>query len=179
MAQAKNQTSLGSQTQLGKKPWTRIDRVQFDMFTLRHSNINHLIAQAQLGNLLQYNIYGDSAYCALGKSHLRARHNYAVNTIRENLENKALSSCREIIEWDYGNVGTMFPLVDYKTVLKLVNMPVKHMYLTAMILRNAFNTMNPGQTSQYFNLPPPSLEDWLTQGPAARPNIEAVISVDD
>jgi hypothetical protein len=30
LAQAKNQTSLGSQTQLGKKPWTRIDRVQFE-----------------------------------------------------------------------------------------------------------------------------------------------------
>jgi len=48
-----------------------------------------------------------------------------------------------------------------------------------MILRNAFNTMNPGQTSQYYNLPPPSLENWLRQGPAARPNIEAVINVDD
>ena len=159
--------------------WGSVSVRHNDMFTLRHSNINHLIAQAQLGNLLQYNIYGDSAYCALGKSHLRARHNYAVNTIRDNSENKALSSCREIIEWDYGNVGTMFPLVDYKTVLKLVNMPVKHMYLTAMILRNAFNTMNPGQTSQYYNLPPPSLDDWLRQGPAARPNIEAVINVDD
>jgi hypothetical protein len=30
LAQAKNQTSLGPQTKLGKKPRTRIDRVQFE-----------------------------------------------------------------------------------------------------------------------------------------------------
>jgi len=48
--------------------WGSVSVRHNDMFTLRHSNINHLIAQAQLANLLQYNIYGDSAYCALGTS---------------------------------------------------------------------------------------------------------------
>ena len=53
------------------------------------------------------------------------------------------------------------------------------MYLTAMILRNALNCLNPTNTSQYFHLNPPLLEEWLAQGPNARPNVEAVIDIDD
>ncbi len=115
----------------------------------------------------------------LGRSHIRARHNYEHNTVRENLENKALSSCCEVIEWDYGDVGKYFPLVDYKNVLKMRKMPVKQMYLTAMILRNALNTLRPNNTSQYYSLLPPTLENWLSQGPLARPNLDAVIVHDD
>jgi len=150
-----------------------------DLYSLRHSDINEITATAQAGQLLQYFIYGDSAYCSLQNSHIRARHDYALNTMRENLENRALSSCREIIEWDYGDVGKIFPLVDYKRVLKLRSMPIKQMYLTAMILRNAFNTLQPNETSQYFNVPPPTLEEWLRQGPGARPNIYAVVELDE
>jgi hypothetical protein len=84
-----------------------------------------------------------------------------------------------VIEWDYGDIGKYFPLIDYKNVLKMRKMPVKQMYLTAMILRNALNTLRPNNTSQYYNHLPPTLEDWLRQGPLARPNIDAVIVRDD
>jgi hypothetical protein len=127
---------------------------------------------------MQYKIYGDSAYIVLSSSHVCARHSNEVNTEREMLENRVMSSCRETIEWDYGDVGRYFPLVDYKEVLKMRKMPVGAMYLTAMILRNALNTINPTNTSQYFHLNPPTLEEWLAHGPAARPNLEPVI-IDD
>jgi hypothetical protein len=150
-----------------------------DLFSLRHSDINDKIARAQILELVQYYIYGDSAYATLDNSHIRARHNHEHLTVREKLENRALSSVREIIEWDYGEVGNFFPLVSYKKVLQMVNMPVKQMYLTALILRNAFNTMQPNNTSQYFNILPPSWEEWLAQGPRARPNIYAVIELEN
>ena len=86
-----------------------------------------------------------------------------------------MSSVREQIEWDYGDVGRFFPLVDYKNVLKLRAMPVGAMYLTAMIFRNAFNTLYPCLTSIYFGCQPPTLADWLRQGPNARNHIEVVI----
>jgi hypothetical protein len=150
-----------------------------DLFSLRHSEINDKIARAQIRQDVQYFIYGDSAYATLDTSHIRARHNHEELTVREKLENRALSSVREIIEWDYGEVGNFFRLVSYKKVLQMMNMPVKQMYLTALILRNAFNTMQPNNTSQYFNLLPPSLEEWLAQGPRAWPNIYAVIELED
>ena len=86
-----------------------------------------------------------------------------------------LSCCREQIEWDYGDIGRYFPLVDYKQVLKIRAMPVGAMYLSAMILRNALNTLNPNITATYFACHPPTLENWLSQGPNARPHIEPVV----
>jgi len=155
--------------------WGAISVRHNDLYSLRHSTINDLIADEQLHHLLQYYIYGDSAYMTLDTTHIRARHNYDPNTVRENLENKALSSCREVIEWDYGDMGNFFPFLKMENVLKLSSMPVKKIYLTAMILRNSLNCFRPNQTSQYFNLPPPSFDAWISQGPAARPNIWATI----
>ena len=51
-------------------------------------------------------------------------------------------------------------------VLKMQLMPVKNIYLTAMILRNAHVTMNGGVTAEYFNLVPPTFETWTSRGPA-------------
>ena len=115
--------------------------------------------------------YGDSAYCVVDLEHVRARHNYEDNTPREILENKVLSSCRECIEWDYGDVGRYWKLMDYKKVLKLQNMPIAEMYLVALILRNAMCTLSPNITAITFVCAPPSLETWLSQGPNARANI--------
>jgi hypothetical protein len=55
--------------------WGAVSVRHNDMFTLRHSNINDIIAATQRGNLLQYSIYGDSAYAMFCKSHIRTRHN--------------------------------------------------------------------------------------------------------
>jgi hypothetical protein len=159
--------------------WGAISVRHNDLYSLRHSNINDQIAAAQLGHALQFYTYGDSAYMNLDTSHLRARHNYEQNTVRENLENKSLSSCREQIEWDYGEMGKFSPFVNMDEVLKLSCMPVKKIYLTAMLLRNALNCFRPNQTSQYFNLPPPSFDSWIGQGPRARPNIWATIPEED
>ena len=57
-----------------------------------------------------------------------------------------MSSCREIIEWDYGDVGRYWNLVDYKKVLKMRQMRVDEMYLVAMILRNAYVTVSANNT---------------------------------
>ena len=99
-------------------------------------------------------------------SHNIARHHEEENTDRQNLENRTLSACRECIEWDYGDVGVMWSMVDYKKILKMQLMPVKNVYLTATILGNAYVTMNGGTTAEYFNLIPPISEIWCAEGPA-------------
>jgi hypothetical protein len=119
----------------------------------------------QAGQDLQYVIYGDSAYIVVVDTHIRARYDNRPNTARQTLENLSMSSCREVIEWDYGDVGVMWGLVDYKKVLKMRKMPVAKMYLTAMILRNAHNTMNGSNTALYFELQPPTFEVWTAVGP--------------
>jgi hypothetical protein len=143
--------------------WGPVSVRHNDLYSLGASNINDVIAQLQVGEEKQYVIYGDSAYPY--DTHLRSRYNHENNTARQNLENRCMSSCRECIEWDYGNVGTMWKFIDYKKGLKMRQMRVARTYLVAMILRNAYNTLNGGLTSKYFACRPPSFSDWVSQGP--------------
>jgi hypothetical protein len=148
-----------------------------DLWMLNNSNLNDIIAATHVGMRVQHCIYGDSAYANLDKSHLRARHNYEVLTDREKIENRVMSTLRETIEWDYGDVARYFPFVKMKQVLKMRKMPVADIYLTAMILRNALNTLKPNNTAIYFSCRPPTLEQWTALGPNARPHIVPVIAV--
>lgn len=135
-----------------------------DLYSLDHSNINQLIANLQLGDIIQYIIYGDSAYAVAMYSHIAARYDEDPNTERQNLENRCLSSCREVIEWDYGDVGKYWAFVDYKKTLKLRQMMIGRVYFVAMLLRNAYVTMNGCNTSTFYELMPPDFEDWTSQG---------------
>lgn len=145
--------------------WGPISVRHNDITSLHDSNINEKLVELQQGREHQWVIYGDSAYVHVPDSHILARHHNIINTDRQNLENRCLSACRECIEWDYGDVGVMWSMVDYKKVLKMQLMPVKNIYLTALVLRNAYVTMNGGTTPEYFNLLPPSFEVWVSQGP--------------
>jgi hypothetical protein len=157
--------------------WGPVSVRHNDLWTLQHSNLNDVIRDAQVGRRFQFNIYGDSAYMHLDASHIRARHNYTNLTDREKVENRVMSSVRECIEWNYGELVKYFPLLKWKMVLKIRQMPVGDIYLTSMIFRNAFNCLKPGQTSQYFRHRPPTLDHWLAQGPNARPHIVPVIDI--
>jgi len=148
-----------------------------DIWMLNNSNLNAIIAAAQMDQPHQYCIYGDSAYATLYQSHRRARHNYDDLNDRENIENRVMSSLRETIEWDYGDVARYFPFVKVKQVLKMRRMPVADIYLTAMIMRNALNTIKPNNTAIYYSNRPPTLAQWTAQGPNARPHIVPVIPI--
>lgn len=136
-----------------------------DLFMLDESRINQLLAELQTGENLQFKVYGDSAYIVVNETHIRARH-YGDNlSPRQILENRALSSCREIIEWDYGDVGKYWAYVNFRNALKMRKSPVGQHYFVALLLRNAYVTMNGCNTARYFNIFPPTFEEWVSAGP--------------
>jgi hypothetical protein len=47
--------------------------------------------------------------------------------------------------------------------------PLGKIMLVCMLLKNAHACLNGCQTSQYFSFQPPSFEEWVSQGPLARP----------
>ena len=155
--------------------WGPVSVRHNDLFTLRHSKLNDLIRDCQLGLAVQYAIYGDSAYQHCRLSHLRARHNYDDITPHEQSENRVMSTVRETIEWSYKDMGQMFPLLNVDQILKVRSMPVGKMYQAAMIFKNCINCFRHNQTSQYYHLNPPNLETYLSQGPRARPNVIPII----
>ena len=101
-----------------------------------------------MGEHRQYKVYGDSAYYP--DTHMRSRHDYGNLTEREVLENKAMSSCRESIQWGYGELKSMWAFVDFQKNLKLRKQKIPNIFLTAMILRNAYVTMNVSKSSEFF-----------------------------
>ena len=73
-----------------------------------------------------------------------------------------------MIEWNYGDIGRYFPLLDFHHRLKLRKQPVGSI---GMKLRNAYwCTMNANNTTSYFNFIPPTLADWTYQGPSMKQN---------
>jgi nuclease HARBI1 len=136
-----------------------------DLFTLRDSNLNQKLSDLQRNEIVQYKVYGDSAYIVLSESHIRARHHNVNNTEREILENKVMSSCRQSIEWNYNDLKQSWKFLNTKHCLKLMRMNISSYIITAMIIRNAHVTLNGNITSSYFNCRPPTLEDWTSEGP--------------
>jgi hypothetical protein len=63
-----------------------------------------------------------------------------------------MSTCREVIEWDYGDVGTLCSYLEFKNNLKIRGQYLPETFLTAMVLRNLFVTMNGGTTASHFKL---------------------------
>jgi hypothetical protein len=145
--------------------WGPISIRHNDSNSLFDSHINRLIVDLQLGNNFQFVVYGDSAYIHIPDSHVLARHNNNPNSARHILENRALSSSREVIEWDYGDVGSMWSFLKFSPNLKTRGMYSVETYLTAMSLRNMHVTMNGCNTSNYFSLGPPSFAAFMAAGP--------------
>lgn len=88
-----------------------------DLYTLGHSEILSSIKDIQLGENLQYVIYGDSAYLLIRDTHLRCRHSGDRLTPIQQTENAAMSSCRESIEWNFGSTKTLWAYLQFSRYL--------------------------------------------------------------
>lgn len=135
-----------------------------DLSWLADSNINQMLIDAQnslgiMNNL--YQIYGDSIFpwleCVLSR--------YSGENLPpvRDLENKCMSSCRESIEWHYGEMNALFPFVDVQKKNFLLLSPVRETFVTAMLLRNCLVSMYGNNTSNAFNCPPPTLEEYFSE----------------
>jgi hypothetical protein len=98
-------------------------------------------------------------------TNIQARYTDVPLSDRQILQNRVMSSGREVIEWDYGDLKSQFAFLDYKKVLKMRKMPVAYIFLCALLLRNAHVCMNGCRTSEFFLCAPPTFEEWIASGP--------------
>ena len=134
-----------------------------DLWTLDKSRFITKFRNMQIDEDFKYSVYGDSAFH--WNEFLKCRHDAPQLTQQQILENKGMSSCRESIEWDYGNLKRYWSYMGNKNVLRMKNMPIAEYFLSAMILYNALVSMHGNAATLYFNLNPPTFEDWISQGP--------------
>ena len=75
--------------------------------------------------------------------------------------NKAMSNVRSSVEWLFGDIINYFKFMDFKKNLKIGMSCVGKIYVVCAFLRNALTCLYGNQTSQYFELDPPTLQDYF------------------
>ncbi len=126
-----------------------------DLTSLTLSNFVRLLATLQENEPIQYAPFGDSAY-------------EDIDGMKSG-GGRGMASVRESIEWSYKDLKTMWKYMDYKHVLKLRGQSVGKIVFICMLLRNAHLTIYGSQINEHFVMLPPSLKEWTSQGPRARP----------
>ena len=130
-----------------------------DLRLLVWSKLDPRMHDCQLLSQILYLIYGDSIFPQL--QHIRSSHKGNNLTDRQILENRVLKKVRICIEWHYGHLASLFPFIDYKRNVKLLQQPCELIYFAASLLRNCHCTLYGNQTSSYFKCTPPSLESFM------------------
>ena len=72
-----------------------------------------------------------------------------------------MSALRISVEWLFGDVINSFKFLDYEKNLKIGLSSVGKMYVVCALLRNAITCLYGNNTSGYFGIEPPSLEQYF------------------
>lgn len=131
------------------------------MTLYRDSGLGDVLEAVMVINGKQYCIYGDSAY--LLRPWLQTAQPRLHATAAELVYNTAMSAVREAIEWTYKDVKQFWTSQDFRRSLRVRRAPVSLLYKSAALLWNFHVCMYPGgQTKTHFDVPPPSLAEYLS-----------------
>ena len=105
-------------------------------------------------------VYGDPAYPL--RVHLQAPFRQGVGfTPQMAAYNKSMSEVRVSVEWLFGDIANYFKFLDFKKNLKIELSTVGKLYEVSGRLRNALTCLYGNQTSQFFGLEPPHIQDYF------------------
>ena len=104
-------------------------------------------------------LYGDPAY-PLGV-HLQCPfRDVALNPQMQRF-NQAMSEVRVSVEWVFGSILNYYKFIDFKKQMKIGSSPVGKIYLVCGILQNAHTCLYGNIVSEFFNLQPPTLQEYF------------------
>ncbi|XP_078321381.1 uncharacterized protein LOC144621637 [Crassostrea virginica] len=107
-----------------------------------------------------FSLYGDLAYPL--RVHLITPFKGAFLNNQEKIFNSRMSKLRSSVKWTFGKILSLFAFVDSKKNQKLFLQPVAKYYLVATLLTNCHTCLYGSVTSEYFNLLPPTLEEYMS-----------------
>lgn len=109
---------------------------------------------------LNYCLYGDPAYPRCDILMANVKDPYATPAQRR--VNKAMKPLRETVEWGFQKISVnYFRYFQEPVHLQALKAEVGSMYRAAILLTNCFTCLYGVQTSDYFDLAPPTLETYL------------------
>lgn len=107
-------------------------------------------------------IYGDLAYLLRPQLMTPYRQgDYPVFTQDMIDFNTAMSSVRISVEWLFGDISTYFKFIDFKKNLKIGLSAVGKQYIVSGLMRNALTCLYGNNTSDYFQLDPPTVQNYF------------------
>lgn len=128
-----------------------------------------MLAQSQILQQLQIHsfdtndntlcIYGDPAYPI--RQQIQGPFRGAHLTDLEKAWNKSMSQVRVSVEWIFGDIINYFKFLDFKKNLKIHLSAVGKMYITCSLLHNARAILYGSTTSKFFNVNPPTIEEYF------------------
>jgi len=107
-----------------------------------------------------YKLYGDPGY-ANSKFIAIGYKKYNNLSNKQKLFNKNMSSLRVSVEYGFGKILQLFGFNDFKKNNKILLQPLKKQYVVSALLVNCHTCLRGSQVATYFNLIPPSLEEYL------------------
>ena len=131
-----------------------------DAFLLRESGLlTELEARSHdaEGNTLC--LYGDPAYPL--RPQLQAPFPTVRITPEQEAFNSAMAKVRITVEWSFGEILNFFKFTDYKKSQKVLLSACGKMYIVSGLLTNAHTCVYKNNTADYFELDPPSLEEYF------------------
>lgn len=104
--------------------------------------------------------YGDPAYPL--RVHLQGPFKNGVLTQPTKDFNHLISAVRTSVEWLFSDIIGYFKHLDFKKNLKIGLSSIGKMYFVAALLRNAHTCLYGNTTSDFFELDPPDIHDYLS-----------------
>ena len=105
-------------------------------------------------------LYGDPAYPH--RVHLQGSYKHAVLNPLQEAFNTSMSGVRESVEWLFRDIVEYFKFIDFKKNLKIQLSSVGKYYIVCAILRNALTCLYGNHTSTFFDLEPPTLQEYFS-----------------
>ena len=72
-----------------------------------------------------------------------------------------MSDVRSAVEWVFGDILSYFAFLDFKKNLKIGLSLIGTMYSVCGLLRNAITCFYGSATSDYFDLQPPTIQEYF------------------
>ena len=104
-------------------------------------------------------IYGDLAYPL--RLHLQAPYRDAHLMADQEAFNSSMSKLCSAVEWVFGDILSYFAFLDFKKNLKIGMSSIGKMYIVCALLQNALSCLYGNNTATYFDLEPPTLQDYF------------------
>ena len=74
-----------------------------------------------------------------------------------------MSSVRVSVEWIFKDISNYFKFLDFKNNFKVQLSAVEKMYIACTLLQNASCCLHSSATSKYFEVQPPTLQEFFLQ----------------